>query len=126
MQGKAGDRRHGGGGGRDEGMCITALVGCRAAVRVLGSASLRAGAGGRRRAYSGIRRCAMLNWARGCAVPGGRTPPLGRRHARAQIGRSRVACIGVCAVSARARPRRGLHCRVLPPGAAASSTLTVC
>ena len=32
---------------------------------------------------------------RGCAVPGG-------RRARARVGRSRVGCIGVCAVSARA------------------------
>jgi hypothetical protein len=42
------------------------------------------------------------SWARGCAVPGGLTPPLERRRARARVGRSRVACIGVCAVSARA------------------------
>ena len=40
------------------------------------------------------------SWARGCAVPGGRTPPLERWRARARVGRSRVACVGVGAVSA--------------------------
>jgi hypothetical protein len=34
-------------------------------------------------------------------------PPLGRRRARARVGRSRVTCVGVCAVSARAGWGRG-------------------
>jgi len=46
--------------------------------------------------------CVPCSWARGCAVPGGRAPPLGRRHARARVERSRVACAGVYAVPARA------------------------
>ena len=45
--------------------------------------------------------------ARGCAVPGGRTPPLEGRRARARVGRSRVACVVVGAVSARAGGGRG-------------------
>jgi hypothetical protein len=55
------------------------------------------------------------SWARGCAVSGWRTPPLERWRARARVRRSRVACIGVRAVSiagrVRARPHRGLHWR---------------
>jgi hypothetical protein len=47
------------------------------------------------------------SWALGCAVPGGRTPPLELQRARARVRRSRVACIGVCAVSARAGWGRG-------------------
>ena len=43
----------GGGGGRGGRLRVAALAGGRAAVRVLGSASLRAGAVGRRRAPSG-------------------------------------------------------------------------
>ena len=35
-------------------------------------------------------------------MPGGHAPPLGRRHARARVERSRVACAGVYAVPARA------------------------
>jgi len=35
-------------------------------------------------------------------MPGGHAPPLGRRRALARVGRSRVACAGVCAVPARA------------------------
>jgi hypothetical protein len=42
-----------------------------------------------------------LSWTRDCSVQGGRTPPLEKRRARARVGRSRVAYIGVCAVSAR-------------------------
>ena len=46
--------------------------------------------------------CVPCSWARDCAVPGGHAPPLGRRHARARVERSRVACAGVYAVPARA------------------------
>ena len=35
-------------------------------------------------------------------MPGGHAPPLGRRHARARVERSRVACAGVYAMPARA------------------------
>ena len=44
---------------------------------------------------------APCSWAMDCTVPGGSTSPLERRRARARVGRSRVAYIGVCAVSAR-------------------------
>ena len=40
-------------------------------------------------------------------MPGGHAPPLGRRRALARVGRSRVACAGVCAVPARAGWGRG-------------------
>ena len=46
--------------------------------------------------------CVPCSWARDCAVPGWHAPPLGRRRAWARVGRSRVACVGVCAVPARA------------------------
>jgi len=40
-------------------------------------------------------------------------PAVGAAACAGPVGWLRVACIGVCAVSARrARPRRGLHCRV--------------
>ena len=44
----------------------------------------------------------------------GGEPPLGRRRARARVGRSRVACVGMCAVPARARwgRRDQAHSRV--------------
>ena len=44
---------------------------------------------------------------RDCAVPDWHAPLLGRRRARARVGRSRVACDGVCAVPARAGWGRG-------------------
>ena len=47
-------------------------------------------------------RARMRRRARDCAVPGGHAPSLGRRHARARVERSRVACAGVYAVPARA------------------------
>ena len=62
-RGKAGGRRPGGGGGRDGRLRIAALVNDRAAVRVLGSASLRADAEDHRRAGTG--------------GPGGRRPEVG-------------------------------------------------
>ena len=62
---------------------------------------------GGRRALLCARTCAPCCWARDCTVPGGRETPLGRRRARARVGRSRVACVGMCAVPARARWGRG-------------------
>jgi hypothetical protein len=62
-------------------------------------------------------------WARDYAVPGGRAPPLGQRRARARVGRSRVACVGVCAVPARAgwgRGRVGAYVAGFRKGAAAA------
>jgi len=53
-RGKAADRRPGGGGGRDGRLRMAALVGGQAVVRVLGSASLGAGAVDHRRASSGV------------------------------------------------------------------------
>ena len=46
--------------------------------------------------------CVPCYWARDCAVPCGRALPLGRRRTRTRVGRSRVACFEVCAVSERA------------------------
>ena len=54
---------------------------------------------GDRRALVCARTCAPFSWTRDCTVPGGRTSPLERRRARARVGRSRVSCIGVCAVA---------------------------
>ena len=54
------------------------------------------------RSDRGAGSCVPCSWARDCAVPGGHAPPLGRRHARARVERSRVACAGVYAVPARA------------------------
>jgi hypothetical protein len=54
MERRAGGRRPGGGGGRGGRLRVAALAGGRAVVRVLGSASLRAGAVGLRRASSGV------------------------------------------------------------------------
>ena len=53
MEREAGVPRPGGGGGRGGRLRVAALAGGRAAVHALGSASLRAGAVGRRRASSG-------------------------------------------------------------------------
>jgi hypothetical protein len=54
------------------------------------------------RSDRGAGSCVPCSWARDCAVPGGHAPSLGRRHARARVERSRVACAGVYAVPARA------------------------
>ena len=54
------------------------------------------------RSDHGAGSCVPCSWARDCAVPGGHETPLGRRHARARVERSRVACAGVYAVPARA------------------------
>jgi hypothetical protein len=54
MRERAGGRSPGGGGGRGGRLRVAALANGRAAVRVLGSASLRAGAVGRSRAPSGV------------------------------------------------------------------------
>ena len=57
---------------------------------------------GGRRALLCTHTCAPCCWSWDCAVPVGRTPPMKRRRARARVGRSRVACVGVYAVSAQA------------------------
>ena len=54
------------------------------------------------RSDRGAGSCVPCSWARDSAVPGGHAPSLGRRHARARVERSRVACAGVYAVPARA------------------------
>ena len=54
------------------------------------------------RSDHGASPCVPCSWARDSAVPGGHAPSLGRRHARARVERSRVACAGVYAVPARA------------------------
>jgi hypothetical protein len=54
------------------------------------------------RSDHGAGSCVPCSWALDCAVPGGHAQPLGRRHARARVERSRMACAGVYAVPARA------------------------
>jgi len=71
MERRAGGRRPGGGGGRGGRLHVAALAGGRAAVRVLGSASLRAGGVGRRRASSGVGSISVRGWGRAVAGAGG-------------------------------------------------------
>jgi hypothetical protein len=68
MERKAGDRRPGGGGGRDGRLRIAALANGRAAVRVLGSASLRADAVDHRRASCRVGSISVQNEGGGRAV----------------------------------------------------------
>ncbi len=70
-RGKAADLRPGGGVGRDGLLRMAALVGGQAVVRVLGSASLGAGAVDHRRASSGV------GGRGGGEVPGVRRPGVG-------------------------------------------------
>jgi len=62
--------------------------------------------------------CVPCCWAMDCAVPCGGAPPLGRRRTRARVGRSRVACVEVCAVSARAEWLAAASGPAFRPGAA--------
>jgi hypothetical protein len=82
-RGKTGGRRPGGGGGRDGRQRIAALVNGRAAVRVLGSASLRADAVDHRRASS------RVGGRGGKGGPGGRRPEGGG----GRDGRRRMAAL---------------------------------
>jgi hypothetical protein len=67
MEKRAGSLRPGGGGGRGGRLRVAALAGGGAAVRVLGSAPLRAVAVGRRRASSRVRSISVQNegWGEG-------------------------------------------------------------
>jgi len=77
--------------------------------------------GGRSAHYAAS--CVPCYWARDCAVPCGRAPPLGRRRTRARVVRSQVACVGGCAVPARTgwgRGRVGAYVAGFRNGAAAA------
>ena len=93
-RGKTGGRRPGGGGGRDGRQRIAALVNGRAAVRVLGSASLRADAVDHRRASC------RVGGRGGKGGPGGRRPEGGggrdgqRRMAALVSSRAAVRLLG--------------------------------
>ena len=101
-----------------------AVVGRGAAGRSVGSDSARAAVPGPLAGRPRFSRPEFVCcWARGCAVPGGRARPLGRRRARARVVRSRVACVGGCAVPALAgwgRGRVGAYVAGFRKGAAAA------
>jgi hypothetical protein len=111
MRGKAGDRRPGGGGGRDGRLRIAALANGRAAVRVLGSGSLRADAVDHRRASS------RVGGQGGKEGPGVRRPEVGcgrdgRRRMTALVdGRATVRLLGSASRRRDAVGRRGASSR---------------
>jgi hypothetical protein len=111
-RGKTGGRRPGGGGGRDGRQRIAALVNGRAAVRVLGSASLRADAVDHRRASS------RVGGRGGKGGPGGRRPEVGcgrdgrRRMAALVNSRAAVRLLGSASLRGDAVGRRGASSHV--------------
>ncbi len=107
MERGAGFRRPGGGGGRGGRLCVSALAGGRAAVRVLGSASLRVGAVGRRRASSGV---GSISVGGAVAVAGGarvRDAAVGEAWRPCVASRSRALL-----AAAAARPTTGHFQRI--------------